>query len=286
MTTPIVATIGGLSFAIDDSSDHTLATIQGWYSGAPKRVEVDDNPNSDGASPVDQDFRASRIITLNGLLSSVSADLAITDVWSAFSALQSDGVPSTFTVTDASGPKSVLASVALNDVDPLLDGLAAYTLQLVARDPVKYGPETQYVTGLPMSGGGLEYPLHSGGSGGSLYYGSNGTLGRVSLTNAGTATVWPSVTVSGELTTGFFIQRLDTGQVVRYDRVVPAGSTVFIDFRTGEVLVDGLSDGSTYVTRYEFFSVAPGQTIEVQFNAIGGSTGTPTARFTMSDGYW
>lgn len=284
MTTPIIASIGGLNFAIDDSSDNTLGNMQGWYSGAPKRVLVEDNPNSDGASEVDKDFRSARVITCTGLLSSVSADSAVTDVWSAFAALQSDGVPSEFSVADALGTLSVVASVAINDVDPLLDGLAAYVLQVVARDPVKYSAASTVSTGVPMSGGGLEYPLHS--PSGALYYGANGNLGRVTLTNSGTATVWPTVTVTGGLTTGFFLQRLDTGQVVRYDRVVPAGSTVFIDFRTGEVLIDGLSDGSTYLSRSEFFSVPPMSTIDVQFNPIGGTTGTPTAEFDNRNGFW
>lgn len=285
MSTPIVATIGALSFAVDDSSDHTLATMEGWYSGAPKRVEVENNPNSDGASDVDQDFRAARVITLNGLLSAASTDEAI-PVWDAFAALQPSGIPSTFSVTDAMGTRSCTVSVAVNDIDPGIDGDAAYVLQLVARDPVKYGAETTLATGLPTAGGGLEYNLFSGGSGGALYYGANGTLGRVSLANSGTATVWPSVTVTGELTTGFYVQKLTTGEVVRYDRVVPAGSTVEINFRTGEVLIDSLSDGSTYLTRYEFFSILPGETFDVQLNAIGGSSGTPTATWTIANGYW
>jgi len=61
---------------------------------------------------------------------------------------------------------------------------------------------------------------------------------------------------------------------------------VAIDFRTGEVLVDGLSDGSTYLTGYSFWSVGPGESIEAQFNAIGGSSGTPTATWEIRDGYW
>lgn len=286
MTTPIIASIGGLNFAIDNSSPHSLGTMQGWYSGAPKRIEAEDNPNSDGASEVDKDYRGSRIITLTGLLTSVSTDAAIAGVWSAFAGLQSDGVPSTFSVTDASGTKMCTVSVAVNDVDPTLGEVAPYTLQLVARDPVKYGAVRSLVTGLPVAGGGLEYNLYSGGAGGSLYYGANGTLGRVTLTNSGTATVRPAVTVTGALTLGFFVQKLTTGEVVRYDRVVPAGSTTAINFRTGEVLVDGVSDGSTYLTRFDFFSVVPGESFDVQFNAIGGSSGIPTATWGISDGYW
>jgi len=284
--TAIVASIGGLSFAIDDTSANTLATMRGWYSGPPKRDDTDDNPTSDGASPVSVIYKSARTITVNGLLSSVSADAAITGVWSTFAALQSDGKPSPFTVTDEQGTLSCLVSVRTNDIEPIADGLAEYVLQMTARDPVKYGLPRTLSTGPPTAGGGLEFNLFDGGAGGLLHFGVNGNLGRVTLTNAGKARVWPSLLVTGGLTTGFFVQRLDTGQVVRYDRVVPDGSTVSVNFRTGETLIDGLSDGSGFLTRYEFFSVGPGESVEVQFNPISGVSGSPTAAFTIADGFW
>lgn len=279
----IQTSIGGITFSEGDRLA-TLATLDGWYSGAPKRVDVANYPMSDGASPVRKDWRGSRVITQTGLIDSASVESSITGPWAQFSALQSDGSPSLFQVSDALGTLSCLVSVEINELTPLLGGLASYELVMVARDPVKYGSARVLSTGLPTAGGGLEYPLHS--PAGALFYGANGNLGRVTLTNAGTAAVWPSVVVSGGLTAGFYIQRLDTGQVVRYDRVVPDGSTLSIDFRTGEVLVDGISDGSTYLTRSEFFSIGPGVSADVQFNAIGGSSGTPMAAFTISDGYW
>lgn len=278
----IVASIGGLNFSIDDS-DSTLADMQGWYGGAPKRVKVVDRPNQDSAFDVAKDYRTARVITVTGLLNTVSADLAITDVWPAFAGLQADGVPSEFTVTDALGALSSVVSVEVNDITPLVGGLASYVLQMVARDSVKYGPAVTQTTGLPVAGGGLTYPLHS--PSGALYYGSNGTLGRVTLTNVGTAETWPKFTVTGGLTAGFFIQRLDTGAVLRYDRVVPVGSFVTIDSRTGAVLIDGQSDGSTYLTRDELFAVPAMGSIEVQFNAIGGSTGTPTMDAIVRSGW-
>lgn len=284
-----------VSVTIDDVvfyGDNNAATewvyqsLQGWYSGAPIRGDSEDNPTSDGQSPIDVAYRSARTLTFNGwLVADTSAD-AISK-WMSFASIQSSGEPFPLTVTDPFGTLSCTVSVVgVPEVVELAPTGAQVTVTLVAYDPIKYGTARTVSTGLPTAGGGLEYNLYDGGSGGALYYGANGGLGRVNLTNAGTATVWPSVTVTGELTTGFYVQRLDTGQVVRYDRIVPAGSTVSIDFRTGEVLIDGVSDGSTYLTRYEFFSVMPGESFDVQFNAIGGSSGSPTATFTISDGYW
>lgn len=283
----VTTSLGGLVFSTDAASGYTISALDGWYSGPPVRSDVEDRPNADGAFDVSRVYKGARVITQTGMILADDEADAMANYWLAFAALQADGAPSAFTVTDETGTKTAEVTLAAPpEVGRIISGAASYTLQLVARDPIKYGPASDYSTGLPTSGGGLEYNLHSGGSGGSLYYGANGDLGRVALTNAGTASVWPSALVTGALTTGFYFQRLETGEVVRYDRVVPAGSTVSIDFRTGEVLVDGISDGSTYLTRDDFFSIAPGEVATVQFNAIGGSSGTPTAVFSLPSGWF
>lgn len=477
-------TIDGLVFSGDGSDENWIyERLQGWYSGAPVQGDSENYPNSDGASAIDVAYRAPRPLRFNGTLAAESTVEAI-QRWMQFAAIQADGRPFPLTVIDPLGiPLTV--TVSLNgaaEVDEINNQGAEVSARFIAYDPVKYGVARDVITGLSSSGGGLEYPLHSGGGAvgvknfatnpffetvatgvavetagggtwgspalittsavtpgvgavrytlsaatssvsalyvnasiadlvtaddffyavwvrtsvaatirarafsfanadgtgaatahdgadvvltagawslltvaatvaagrlsvrpairiatnvasgatvditgvlikkglpaatlvrqvdwvetehgsasviwdvsaptaphGTLFYGANGDLGRATLTNSGTARVWPSVVLKGGLTAGFFVQRLDTGQVVRYDRIVPEGSTVTINFRTGAVLIDGLSDGSTYLTRYEFFSVGPGESIEVQFNAIGGSTGKPTATLTIADGYW
>jgi hypothetical protein len=282
--TAITTTLGGLTFSNEAASAFTIDILDGWYSGPPVRSQVEDRPGADGAFGVSQVFKGARVITQTGFV--LADDLATgMSVWSTFASLQSDGLPSTFSVTDDLGTRTASVTLASTpEISPIVGGVAAYTLQLVARDPVKYGTGSSLVTGLPAAGGGLEYPL--GTPAGDLYYGSNGDLGRVSLTNAGTATTWPSVVVTSALTAGFYLQCLETGDVVRYDRVVPAGTTVSIDFRTGEVLVDGVSDGSAYLTRDEFFSLPPMTVRTMQFNAIAGSSGAPTATVTQYDGWF
>lgn len=284
--TVLTTTLGGLTFSASDSASLVIESLDGWYSGPPVRSVVDNRPTANGAFGVSQVFKGARVITQRGTILADSLPDGM-DLWSSFAALQADGQPSMFSVTDDLGTRS--ASVTLAgppEVSPIVAGYATYILQLVARDPVKYGPGTSVATGLPAAGGGLEYNLYSGGAGGALYYGTNGDLGRITLFNAGTAETWPSVVITGELTTGFYLQCLETGEVVRYDRVVPAGTTVSIDFRTGEVLVDGVSDGSAYLTRDEFFSLPPMTTRTVQFNPIAGSSGTPTMTVTQYDGWF
>lgn len=283
----VTVQIGELTFYGDGSSTEWIYShIPGWYSGAPIRGASEDLPTGDGASPIDKAYRSARTFIFEGALKAASVEEAL-ELWQQFAAIQPDGAPIQFTVTDPLKVRSCTVSInGTPELVELSNTAATVRAPFIAYDPVKYGPTRTVPVGLSSPGGGLEYPLHDGGSGGALYYGDNGGLGRGTLTNDGTAKVWPSVSISGGLTAGFFVQRLDTGEVVRYDRVVPSGSTVDIDFRTGEVLVDGLSDGSTYLTRYEFFGVEPKESIEVQFNAIAGSSGTPAAVFSIADGDW
>lgn len=280
----ISATLDGLTFStVRGAATCTLASIAGWYGPPPEKTQLDERPSADGAFGQSVFHRSARPITLSGLVLTDGHGLP---QWEALSALMSSGVPQPLVVTDASGPKSALVKISgsSSDLVPLSDGTAAYVLSLVAFDPVKYGQPKQLSTGLPTAGGGLEYPLAS--PSGALFYGDNGNLGRVSVTNVGTASVSPRVRVTGGLPSGFEAVRLDTGQRLRYTRVVPDGTDVLIDCRTGDVLIDGTSDGSTYLTVADFFQAAPGEMFEVQFLAIGGSTGTPTMTVEWSDGWW
>jgi len=161
-----------------------------------------------------------------------------------------------------------------------------FAVDLLAWDPIRYGDESDASSGLPTQGGGLEFPLFGGGAGGALYFGANGGLGRVTLANSGTADTWPVFSVVGQLDGGFRIQRLDTGDVLEYSALVPAGSMVSIDTATGEVLIDGVSDGSGHLTRSDFFALPAMSSIDVQFNAITTSSGTPTMTAQTRSGWW
>lgn len=280
--------IGSLTLdATSFSTGYLGQALQGWHSGAPIRGIAEDRPNSDGAFGSVKNYRSARVLTLSGHLLTDSV-AACQDLMDGFAAIQPDGALFPLSVENDLGTRSVLVTAnGVPEVTPDPDFLGATIgAQFIALDPVKYGPAVTYPTGLASGGGGLEYNLFVGGAGGALYYGALGNLGRVSVVNNGTADVWPSFVISGQLTAGFFIQCLETGAILRYDRIVPAGSTVTLDSLTGEVLVDGVSDGSTYLTSDGWFSIPAKGFATIQFNAIAGSSGTPTMTVTSSDGFW
>ena len=277
-------TIDGVAFVDTGETGRVYTRLAGWYGSPPVRADAVERPGADGAFSVSKAYRSPRSVTFEGNLFGASSNAAMV-LWSEFAGVQSSGAPVTITVEDDFGLLSAVASLdGPVSIEAISRDSASVTATFICYDPIKYGPVRTLTTGLPTSGGGLTYELFE--PDGELDYGANGLLGRVTLTNVGTAAVYPKFTVTGALTTGFFVQRLDTGQRLRYDRVVPAGSNVVIDSRTGSVVVDGTSDGSTYLTVAEFFAVEAGASFDVQFNAIGGSSGTPLLAAQISDGYW
>ena len=280
--------IGPLTFDAEDRATWSAMNLQGWKGSPPMRADVADRPNGDGAFGSTKNYRSARALRFEGVLegAALAAQQGIED---AFAAIQADGVPFSLSVENDLGTRSLVAVTLVGEAEVIPDPDflgATVTARFIAYDPVKYGPEVTYVTGLASGGGGLEYPLYDGGAGGALYYGALGNLGRVELVNSGTADVWPFFEVTGTLDDGFYLQCLETGQVLRYDRVVPAGTSVSIDSRTGQVLIDGVSDASTYLTSDAFFAVPAGGSCTVQFNALSTSSGTPTLTATVRAGWW
>ena len=278
--------IGSLTFDAENRDVWSAANLIGWKGSPPMRANVVDRPNGEGAFGSTKNYRSARALRFEGVLE--GSDLATQqDIEDSFAAIQADGVPFTLSVENDLGTRSLLAVSLVGEAEVIPDPDflgATVTARFIAYDPVKYGPEVEYSTGLASGGGGLEYPLYE--PSGARYYGALGNLGRVTVSNSGTADTWPVFEVSGQLDDGFFIQCLGDGSVLRYDRVVPAGSTVTIDSRTGSVLVDGVSDASTYLTRDQFFSIPAGGSCDIQFNSISTSSGTPTMTVTARSGWW
>lgn len=265
---------GGMTFVNDAFADYVISDLTGWLDGAPIRPEIEQRPNSDGAFGVDTDYRAARVISQTGVISGSTPFEAETR-WAQFAALQADGKPFTFAGTTARGRRTCLVSVSgAPTITPITDRDARYSVTMIARDPVRYMDPVTQSTALPSAGGGLEYPLH--GSSGTLSYGAVGTLGRVTLSNPGTADTYAKVTVSGGLEGGALVTVIETGQALTYTRVIPAGSTVSVDGRTGEVLIDGVSDGSTWLIGDPSILRVPAlDSRTLQFTGIGAPSGAP-----------
>jgi hypothetical protein len=145
----------------------------------------------------------------------------------------------------------------------------AYSLDIVAVDPFRYGDADQVTTGLPTPGTGHTWPMVW-----PISWGTPGNPGRLTLTNPGTAVAWPIFQIQGGVQDGFELEEVGTGRVIRFDQTVLVGSTVELNPRVGTVFVDGVSR-STFLTRRDWFSIPPGGTTQVQFRALGEPFGDP-----------
>lgn len=277
----------GITFR-DTGRGWVFADLVDWYTLPDSKSQNSPRPQSHGSFNPGQDWRSAAAISFTaGYIGDSEAEcLAAVESFTAVGGLET---APTIRVTDALRATSRQVSVrhiGVPDVFYYDQYEVHFAVDLLAWDPIRYGTAVDYLTGLASGGGGLEYNL--GSPSGALYYGSVGTLGRVTVVNEGTADTWPVFTVTGTLTTGFYIQNLSdaAGSVLRYDRVVPAGSTVTIDSRTGQVLVDGQSDASTYLTRDEFSPIPAGGSAVFQFNPISTSSGTPMMTVTGRSGWW
>ena len=274
----------GLTFDDGATTGFTISEWSGWWDGAGIRVPVNERPQADGAFGSSNNYRSARTVTVEG--SWVGSDLE-----SAYAALrqlramQPRGVPSTFRVSEPFETTSAVVALAgVRGPNQLAHPFFKFVFDVVAYDPLRYGDPVTSSTGIPVSGGGLLWPL---GTTALEYWdwGDDGASGRISVTNVGTADVWPSITVTGGLAGGFVATNVSTGQSIRFVRPIPDGSSVSINQRTGSASIDGQSDVGGFITERGFFAIPAGATHQVQFAGLGAVTGTPQFTVALSPGY-
>jgi hypothetical protein len=274
----------GLSFA-DDQPDNGFAVsrLMGWYDGAPVRSDSRERPQSDGAFGVDRYFRDARVITVEGdwVGSSMAAAYAARD---AMASIQSTGVPSTFTVTDDLGVRSCQVTLHREPTvdDVMRSPFFSWKFDVIARDPRKYGPEQVVSTGLPVTGTGFIWEATWPAD-----WGSGGSAARVDMTNAGTVPTSPILEVAGGLSGGVELVEITTGSYLRLERDIPETSRVFFNTRTARAYIDiPANDISSFLTKRDWsgFTVPAASVRTVQFNPLGGTSGTPglTARYSSA----
>ena len=274
----------GLSF-VDDEPDngYAITRLMGWYDGAPVRSSTRERPQADGAFGVDRYYRGARVISVEGdwVGSSMADAYAARD---ALASIHSSGTPSTFTVVDELGSRSCQVTLerAPKVDDVMRSPFFSWSFDVVARDPRKYGPEQAVSTGLPTEGTGFVWAATWPAD-----WGSGGAAARVEMTNAGTVDTSPVLEVTGGLSGGAELVEITTGSYLRLERDIPATSVVFFNTRTARVYIDiPANDISSFLTKRDWsgFTVPGGSSRTVQFNPLGGTSGTPglTARYSSA----
>jgi hypothetical protein len=275
---PTVVTLGGLEFspgphaAMPRRSGLFFRSIVDWYSLAEAKSSIRERPGADGAFGIAWETRQSLPLSMPCLLACDSRE-ELSAARRALKGALGGRTPVTMTVDDLDGPTSRVVSIRSM---PLPDDFASteleFAIDMIAFDANRYGPEVVTTTGLPTSGGGIPYPFHY-----PISYGIPGDSGRLTVSNPGTEDTVSMLEVTGGLGGGFELTDVPTGRVLRYVEAVPLDSTVFLNPRTGSVYIDvPTNDKSRALVRRDWFTLPAGETHEIQFNAIGSVTGTPT----------
>ena len=263
----------GFGFYFSDLTD--------WDGVPESKSPVNERPQGDGAFGIAEDLRQSAAVSFTGFYSGSSRVDMLTRKQEMTGAL-GVGRPVTATFTDELGPTSRIVSIRnAKPADTKGRDVVQFTVDMIATDPLRYGPSVAVSTTLPTSGGGIAYPITY-----PLTYGTPGYPGRITVSNPGTADTYSLLEVTGGLAGGFELTEVTTGQVIRFERPIPVGSTVYLNPRTGRASIDGQSDVSGFLTRSEWWAVPAGGSREIQFNSLGVVTGAPTLVSRTSPAYW
>lgn len=295
---------GGASILLDGSMEEMWARspdLTGfgfsenadWYTVSDSKVDLDERIVADGAYETVRDWRSQLPLSFSCWYRGKTRS-AVRSARNQLNAILGSGSTVVVRFTDEDEVTERVVSIRSAKPDDDRGQLSfRFSVISVAPDPHRYGAEQVFPNiGIPASGGGLLFPLGTNRTTGVVDatapywdFGADGTSGRVSITNDGTAEAFPSIEVTGGLSGGFVIRDQTSGKEVRFERLIPVGSTVKIDQRTGVAMIDGQGDVSGYITSWDFFSIGPGETHIIQFSPLGVVTGTPTATLRFQSAY-
>lgn len=277
-------------FVDDAGCEWVFSTLEGWDdSGAGVRRDDTDRPQAHGAFDL-PGFRTGRSIGAAGAVLCPSR-AAAAGVVQRLNSLLAAGQAGELTVEDSDLP-TMSATVRLAD-QPVVDwsgmgGLVVrYEFEFWAADPLRYGQAATLETGFPVLAGGLEFPLFTDGTThtGFMEFGVQGSNGRVTATNEGTADTWPQFTVRGPVPS-FQIVEVESGRRLVFSRPVNAGDVLVIDSATGVVVLNGGDvDYSGYLTTADWSPIAAGGSSTFAFLPVDG-TGTGTLEVSWRSAWW
>lgn len=267
--------IGDLVLNAEDANGvlWLVESFSGW--GSPgSTVELTQRARGHGATASEGWLKA-RVMSLDGVIDAPTpAGLRV--AVDAFTAAVSLG---SFQLTVAEA--GLIRHVdAVRQDEVILSWLDAHTarfsIQVAAKDPRKFGDLASYSTRLPFSSGGLVRPS----TWPRTWTGVSGT-GKISVTNPGNteAPVW--LRIDGPLPAGgHSVTHTGKQRTLTFGTTLAlaAGEFLTVDMDRKEVLAQGQSARSGYVTSRGWFSLDPGVN-EIAFSSVNYSE---TASLTLS----
>lgn len=267
---------GDLLFNSDDDANGVTWILEdfNWDDSAGSTVEVTQRARGNGGTASEPFFEPS-VYTLTGkiLAPTAAAGLAARDALSAAVTLD----PFQLTVAEGDVVRHSMVQRQDQIIFKRLNATdRSFSIQVVAKDPRKFGDLVSVSTALPSSSGGLVRPS----TWPRTWTGSSVT-GKVQLNNTGNtqAPVW--LRVDGPVPAGgWTVTHVGKKQALTFasSLALGVGEFVTVDMDRREVLSQGQSARSGYVTSRGWFSLDPGVN-EIAFSAANYSS---TALLTVS----
>jgi len=248
-----------------------LENFSGW--GSPgSTAELTQRARGHGATS-SEGFLKARIMTLEGTIDAPTAEAlsqAVDDLSAAVSLNEF-----TLMVSEAGRIRHCDAKRQDEVIVTWLDAVTAkFSIQITAKDPRKFGDLITASTRLPFSEGGLAFPVTF-----PITFTDVSGTGVVTINNPGNtqAPVW--LRIDGPIPAGgWTITHIGKRQAVSFATALElgAGEFVTVDMDRREVLAQGQSARSGYVTSRGWFSLDPGDN-DISFSAQNySSTATLT----------
>lgn len=245
----------------------SLTKFDGWKGSPTPTLELDQRARSHGAT-ASESFLTPRIMTLGGLIH--APNLAALD--DAFDRLNAAVTldPQLMVVAEESRIRNCMVQRKGEVLpDEISDVLGSYSILISAKDPRKFGDLISASTVLPSSSGGLVYPVTY-----PVTYTGVSNTGIIQVNNTGTtpAPVW--LRIDGPVPAGgWTVTHVGKKQSLTFatSLALAAGEFVTVDMDRREVLAQGQSARSGYVTSRGWFSLDPGVN-EIAFSAANYSS--------------
>lgn len=237
----------------------TLNDIDGWPGSPGSTVQFSQRARAHG-STASEAFLKERVMTVSGHVHAPSA-IALER---AFERLSSAVKLEPFEML-VSEARFVRATTVVRQGEvlpkPLTDLSAHYSFIVTAEDPRRFGDVITATTSLPSSSGGLVRPS----TWPRTWTGSSET-GIITLHNPGNtaAPVW--LQVDGSLLGEWSVTHQGQGRVFSSSLALAADEFVTVDMDRREILAQGQSARSGYVTSRGWFSLDPGDN-DIAFSA-------------------
>ena len=235
--------------------------FDGW--GSPgSTAELTQRARGHGSTS-SEGFYRSRVMSISGVFDAPTPELALAAADNLSAAVSLTEF--TLSVLQAGTIRSCTVKRQDDVIIKWVDALTAnFSIQIVARDPRKFGDLATATTRLPFSEGGLTFPITFP----ITFTGTSGT-GVLRVNNPGNtqAPVW--LRIDGPIPAGgWTVTHVGKKQSLTFATALAlgAGEFVTVDMDRREVLAQGQSARSGYVTSRGWFSLDPGDN-DISFSA-------------------